>query len=159
MDGPVDGLSFWVPGVPAPQGSKRVGRNRRTGAPVLIESAGERLRDWRNVTASYARVAQGGAASLTGPVAVRLSFWMPRPRSPKCAERPCVRPDVDKLCRAVLDSLGSAGAYVDDGQVVELSASKWWAGPEGPGVRVVVQRLSVENVAGAAGRRAGFDGE
>jgi crossover junction endodeoxyribonuclease RusA len=36
---------------------------------------------------------------------------------------PCVRPDADKLARALLDALSSV-AYYDDGQVVALSIRK-----------------------------------
>jgi Holliday junction resolvase RusA-like endonuclease len=39
---------------------------------------------------------------------------------------PCVRPDVDKLCRALMDALTGI-AYHDDGQVVGLSVRKVYA--------------------------------
>lgn len=41
--------------------------------------------------------------------------------------QPSVRPDLDKLCRAVLDALTDAGIWHDDSQVCSLSAIKVYA--------------------------------
>lgn len=55
-------------------------------------------------------------------VSVMYSFARPKGRDRKRAD-PCVRPDVDKLSRALLDALTGI-AYDDDGQVVALSVRK-----------------------------------
>jgi Holliday junction resolvase RusA-like endonuclease len=50
-------------------------------------------------------------------------------------------PDIDKLCRAVLDALTSV-AWVDDRQVARLVASKRWPDEgEAPGASIRVHRL------------------
>jgi Holliday junction resolvase RusA-like endonuclease len=75
------------------------------------------------------------------PVYVRLEFVLPRPQStPKRRTPPAVkRPDVDKLARAVLDALTSAGALADDSQVVDLHPIKRLAElDETPGCRITV---------------------
>jgi Holliday junction resolvase RusA-like endonuclease len=60
-----------------------------------------------------------------------LDFHVARPISvPKKRGAPSVKPDLDKLCRATLDSL-SGVLFADDGQVTELRARKFYAvGPE-----------------------------
>lgn len=57
---------------------------------------------------------------------VRLEFVLNRPAStPKRATPPAVkRPDLDKLIRAVLDAVSSAGVWRDDSQVVSIMTVK-----------------------------------
>jgi crossover junction endodeoxyribonuclease RusA len=76
---------------------------------------------------------------FSGPVAVALAFRMPRPKSSKPGQPADKRPDLDKLVRAVLDALTSAGMYEDDARVVDLRASKQLSEPgTSPGVWVTV---------------------
>ena len=58
-------------------------------------------------------------------VSVVYSFARPKGRA-RWRSDPCVRPDVDKLCRALMDALTGI-AYHDDGQVVALSVRKIYA--------------------------------
>lgn len=58
-------------------------------------------------------------------VSVVYAFARPKGRD-RWRVDPCVRPDVDKLCRALLDALTGV-AYHDDGQVVALSVRKIYA--------------------------------
>jgi len=51
-----------------------------------------------------------------------------------------VRPDLDKLERAIGDALTDAGVWVDDGQVVNSHTQKWYA--ETPGVHITVLELA-----------------
>jgi crossover junction endodeoxyribonuclease RusA len=128
-------VSFTVAGLPAPQGSKVAMPHRYTGKPFMKEQAGEKLKDWRAAVEDAAWIAMLGFAgtgrdraarleSLQGPVGVSLAFTLPRPASaPKGRSWPCVRPDLDKLVRAVLDAL-TGPVLADDGQVVDLRAQK-----------------------------------
>jgi crossover junction endodeoxyribonuclease RusA len=70
-------------------------------------------------------------AGKHAPVVLDLEFHLARPESaPKKRRVPSVKPDIDKLCRATLDALTGV-LFVDDGQVVDLSARKVYAqGPE-----------------------------
>jgi len=58
-------------------------------------------------------------------VSVIYGFARPKGRDHDRCE-PCVRPDVDKLCRSLMDALTGI-AYHDDGQVVGLSVRKIYA--------------------------------
>ena len=74
---------------------------------------------------------------LSLPVGVRgvamevsILWTLTKPASkPKRVIHPTVKPDVDKLCRAVLDSLTGVG-YEDDAQVVRVTAEKQYGSPE-----------------------------
>lgn len=75
-----------------------------------------------------------------GPVFVRLVFTFPQPASLRGKELgarridggrdawPCVRPDIDKLARGVLDALTGV-LWADDGQVCELALEKHYIAP------------------------------
>jgi Holliday junction resolvase RusA-like endonuclease len=98
-----------------------------------------------------------GRPLLDGPVALEVEFRpAPRPARhwlPVNARRllrvlrldapvwHASTPDIDKLCRAVLDALTSV-AWVDDRQVARLVASKRWPDEgEAPGASIRVRRL------------------
>lgn len=109
--------TVFVPGRPAPQGSKR-----HLGNGIMVE-ASKAVKPWR-VDVAWA-VRAHFPTPLDGPVRLELEFVMPRPKSaPKRSTPPAVkRPDLDKLARAVLDAI--TGVVVsDDSQIVELVASK-----------------------------------
>ena len=72
---------------------------------------------------------------MNGAVEVDLTFVLIKPKSVKRIY-PFVRPDLDKLCRAVLDGL-TAIAFKDDAQVISLSAKKIYGEQEGVFIRLV----------------------
>lgn len=150
-------LRFRVYGDPRPQGSKKL-----LGHGAVVESGGLPLKAWRSDMRDATMTALAGGHRLAGPVEVQVVFLMRRPRSHFStakghendlkAKAPLFhtqRPDVDKLQRALLDAMTSAGAYSDDSQVVHVSASKAWTDAgELPGALVSVQPL-VREPAGA----------
>ncbi len=111
-------VSVFVPGRPAPQGSKR-----HVGNGVMVESS-KALAPWRTTVAWHLAQAHR-AAPLDGALFVVLEFVMPRPAAcPKRSTPPAVkRPDLDKLIRGCLDA-GSAVVWRDDAQIVRLDAKK-----------------------------------
>jgi len=117
-------IEFWVPGKPAPQGSKRY-MGQSGGKGRMVESS-KAVAPWRADVRNAAERSSGDAFAYGEAVSITLAFVMPRPAStPKRRTPPAVkRPDLDKLVRAVLDALSSAGVWVDDSQVVEIRASK-----------------------------------
>jgi len=143
-------LSFEVPGLPESQGSARAfvvaGRAR-------ITSTNKKLGSWRRDAIVAARDARNGRPAFTGPVAVHLMFFFPRPAAHFGTGRNVgvlkasapvnkrTQPDVDKLARAALDALTGAQVYNDDSQVVELTANKEFAGDRFIGTMVVVHEL------------------
>lgn len=140
---------FRVYGTPAPQGSKR-----HVGGGVMVESS-KRVKPWRqDVKYAALEALPSTGLPIIGPVAVRLTFWLPRPKGHWRTGRnahllrdsaptfPATKPDVDKVIRSTLDALGEAGLWHDDAQVVELTASKVYAMPEQPpGARIEVEAL------------------
>lgn len=120
-------LAAFVAGRPAPQGSKR-GIATKYGKVAMVESS-PHVKPWRE-SIRAALLDDTGRARATypeGPVLVRLEFVMPRPKSmsfTKPTPPHTKRPDIDKLIRAVLDAIGSAGVWKDDSQVTRVEATK-----------------------------------
>ena len=91
---------------------------------------------------------------LEGPVGVSLLFMLRRPKNhygsgrnfntlKESAPKYPTGPDLDKLCRAVLDSCTDAQVWKDDSQAVTLHADKRFATrEEGTGVRLFIERLT-----------------
>ena len=127
-------LELFVPGRPAPQGSKR-----HVGGGVMVESS-KAVAPWRTTVAWHAAQTYRGAP-LDGAVWAGLTFVMPRPAAtPKRSTPQAVkRPDLDKLTRAVFDAL-SGVVWRDDSQVIQVVASKRLAElDEQPGVHIRVR--------------------
>lgn len=122
-----------VDGIPAPMGShKHIGRGR-------IINDNPRTAEWQNAVRWSFRQAYRGEPTA-GCVMVILTFYFPhnkghygtgrnagklKPSAPiGCTYK--VKPDLDKLVRAVLDC-GTGILWVDDAQVVHLTCQKEWS--------------------------------
>jgi crossover junction endodeoxyribonuclease RusA len=132
-----DRLAVNVIGTPAPQGSKR-----HVGHGVLVESSAA-VRPWRDAVA-YAvhhHATACGWDTITGPAAVTVDFYLRRPSSaPRRVTRPYRKPDLDKLLRATLDALVTAGAVADDARIVQITAAKHFAeGGHATGARIIIE--------------------
>jgi crossover junction endodeoxyribonuclease RusA len=125
--------SFRVYGTPAPQGSKTA-FVRGTKA-VVVEggstSGRQKLSSWRaEVTREAGNVRPD--EPMTGPVAVMITFYMPKPKSAPKSKLYCdKKPDLDKLIRSTLDGMTGV-IFNDDGQVSEMMVKKIYATPEQP---------------------------
>ncbi|AYN57618.1 RusA-like resolvase [Arthrobacter phage Lunar] len=146
-------VGFWAAGVPIPQGSKSLGKNKATGRATMYD-ANKGLKPWREVVAGVARKVMVGQVKLDGPCSVDLAFYLPRPaghykkdgslRATAPAVWCEVKPDLDKLERAILDALTAAGVWADDARAVILRSSKRYADePHQAGVNVLVTPLRV----------------
>jgi crossover junction endodeoxyribonuclease RusA len=150
----VSALSFFVPGTPIAQGSKR-----HVGNGVMVESAGDRLKDWRNAITNAAWTYRLERVAITGPVAVALTFVVARPKGhygtgrnadrvkPSAPLYPATKPDIDKTSRAVLDAITASGVWRDDAQVVGLIARKYYVNTllvyrDTPGVHIRIEELT-----------------
>ena len=102
----------------------------------MIESS-TALGPWRQRIALFTHNALTDIDLLDGPITLQLHFVMRRPVNTPAKTPPAIkRPDIDKLCRAVLDGITGTAIY-DDSQITELSASKRIAAPgETPGVQI-----------------------
>ena len=112
-------MQFEVYGKPEPQGSAR---GFVVDGRAVITSSNPNLKDWRNLIAVAAREEMKGLPPIDGAVEVEAVFFLPRPKSVK-RENPTVKPDLDKLTRALLDGLTNV-IYRDDAQVVRAITSK-----------------------------------
>lgn len=140
-------LSFTVPGVPVPQGSKKhVGNGR------MIE-ANPGLMPWRQaiiaaaVQAADANEDWVSTGTQRATYAAKLAFRFPRPKyhfgvagvKNGAPVWHGTRPDLDKIVRASFDSLTQAQVIGDDAQIVYLIVSKTYGQP---GLDVELERLT-----------------
>jgi Holliday junction resolvase RusA-like endonuclease len=121
-------LTIKVEGDPVPQGSMRAFGNR------IVHSNAKTLKPWRKkiVEAIRSEVeAWPGQHEkiVDSPVDIQITFWLKKPKSVK-RWLPWVKPDLDKLIRAVLDAITESGeVWVDDAQVVSIKARKGYGDP------------------------------
>ena len=79
---------------------------------------------------------------LIGPVRVVLLFVLPRPKGRKEEHYVTTRPDVENLCKGLLDSWNGV-LWVDDAEVAELALTKVYEdGRLSSGVLVTVEELT-----------------
>lgn len=125
----ITGISaqFFVAGKPIPQGSLKF----INGHAIHVRA--QDLALWRADIANTARTAKVEIAKEG--VEVHLTFVMLKPKTVNRSE-PYIRPDIDKLARAVLDGLTGV-AYEDDQQVVKLTAVKEYGTNQGVWIRIV----------------------
>jgi Holliday junction resolvase RusA-like endonuclease len=130
-------IHTFVPGTPVPQGSVDVYGGRIVGVKAP-------LRQWRDAIRA-ATLARHEGEPLDGPITVSLAFQLRRPQRPRWP-LPAVKPDLDKLTRAVFDSLSTTknrktkaiikGVITDDARIVSFTAAKTYHG--NPGVMITI---------------------
>lgn len=126
-------LTIVVYGSPAPQGSKKFlgtfkGKDGRTHAKLAESSA--KVRPWRQDVKTAAEAARNGTDPIDGPVNLKITFTLPKPKSaPKRRVTwPDKKPDLSKLVRSTEDALVDAGVLRDDSRVICLVAQKTFPG-------------------------------
>lgn len=144
-------LTIHVIGIPVPQGSKvanSFGRGVR-------DTNATKLKPWRADVAGTAgdTARAAGWVTLDAPALVEITFYMPRlaghygtgrnvgrlkPSAPWWCS---VKPDVDKLARAILDALTDAAVLRDDARVARLVVEKRYA-DAATGARITITTLS-----------------
>ena len=127
-------IDIFIPGRPAPQGSKR-----HVGNGVMIESC-KTVKPWRESIRSALITDRGKPIErFEGAVVCILDFVLPRPKTTPKRSTPeaTKKPDIDKLSRAVLDAITSAGVIVDDSYIVDMHPKKRLAElGKAPGLRL-----------------------
>lgn len=141
-------ITFFVPGIPRPGGSKRAFVIPGTNRACITEDC-KKSRDWR--------AAVGWAASerikepLAGPLEVRFSFLIPRPKGhygsgknagqvkASAPAHPAVKPDITKLIRSTEDAMKGI-AWLDDNQVVFQLARKLYTSGQ-PGATIQITKM------------------
>lgn len=127
-------LTIDVSGDPASQGSHFVIHGR------IVQVNSAKHKRWRNAVSFAALdLVTDGWELLDEPLELYVIFYLPRPKS-ATRTHPAVMPDVDKLLRAVCDSL-SGIIYVDDSRIIRATAVKAYADDRGPGASIRVNTL------------------
>ncbi len=134
-------LTFFVPGIPRPGGSKVCGFNRHTGKSFVRES-GKHTHEWRGVVAFIARQAFA-CDPIRSAISVTVTFVMMRPKSHfnrhgiklGAPYFPVSKPDATKLWRSTEDALTGI-IWHDDSQIYKQEITKIYG--SNPGARITV---------------------
>ncbi len=141
-------ISFFIPGVAKPSGSKR-GFYIKSLNRVVITDANPNSKDWKTDVKYAARAAYRGPA-LDGPIAVAFNFAIARPKShyrtgknahllkDGAPKFPASKPDVLKLSRGVEDALTGI-LWVDDAQIVTEYLTKRYSETPGVFINVMIE--------------------
>lgn len=138
--GQVQEFRLVVPTVPVPQP-----RQRHTKTGVNYTPTKHPVNVFKATLIGFA--SKAGAKMMEGPLALMVSFYLPRPaklmrrKDPDGPVRHTAKPDADNLCKSVKDALSKI-VWHDDAQICSLVADKWYAGKtEQPRVEIVVCQL------------------
>ena len=130
----------------APQGSKK-----HVGRGIMVETC-KRLKSWRKEVSLRAKLIVDEI--IEEPVEIEVVFWFKRPLKhylPTGTVRQSApvyitnknKRDLDKHCRALLDSL-TKSAFADDSQVVSLHAVKKYCETESQtGATIKIRSLNL----------------
>ena len=129
-------VSLSVTGDPASQGSHAIMQGR------IVQVNSKKHKAWRNaITQTALATLPADWQPIDEPCELIVNFYMPKPASAK-RSLPTVSPDLDKLIRAVGDSLTDSGVVVDDSRIVRISARKLYAIGIEPGATIEVKTLN-----------------
>lgn len=129
-------LTIDVQGDPASQGSHSVINGR------IVQVNSSKHKRWRNAVVFAALdLISDDWKPIDEPVELSVIFYLTRPKTVQDRLLPSVMPDLDKLIRAVADSLTDAGIYADDSRIVRISAAKVYADDRGSGALIRVNTL------------------
>jgi Holliday junction resolvase RusA-like endonuclease len=129
-------VSLSVVGNPASQGSHAIMQGR------IVQVNSKKHKAWRNaITQTALATLPADWQPIDEPCELIVNFYMPKPESVK-RSLPTVSPDLDKLIRAVGDSLTDSGVVVDDSRIVRISARKLYAIGIEPGATIEVRTLN-----------------
>ncbi len=129
-------VSLSVTGDPASQGSHAIMNGR------IVQVNSSKHKAWRKA------IVQEAIATLPNdwqpidePCELIVNFYLPKPKTVD-RQLPSVSPDLDKLIRAVGDSLTDSGVVIDDSRIVRISARKLYAEGIAPGATIQVKTLN-----------------
>ena len=136
-------IQVFVPGVAQPQGSKNA--YNRGGRCILVE-ANKNLPVWRTFVQEKLEQANAGCEPMLGAISLTAIFFMPKPKI-EVRPLPSVKPDLDKLVRAIGDAATKSGVIVDDSQICEIVAHKVYEAKDLPrGVLITLHKFLGESL-------------
>jgi Holliday junction resolvase RusA-like endonuclease len=129
-------VSLSIVGDPASQGSHAIMHGR------IVQVNSKKHKAWRNaITQTALATLPADWQPIDEPCELIVNFYLPKPASVK-RSLPTVSPDLDKLIRAVGDSLTDSGVVLDDSRIVRISARKLYAIGIEPGATIEVRTLN-----------------
>jgi Holliday junction resolvase RusA-like endonuclease len=132
-------VSFFVPGLPISQGSKR-----HVGGGRMIESS-RKLAPWRALVSQVAATAMEERLPFNEPLwmAASFSFWRPQAHyrsgefseqlKPSAPEAPMTYPDIEKLVRAINDAIEGI-VFRNDSMIARLYSEKTYGAQLGAAI-------------------------
>jgi len=134
----MNSIRIFVHGKPSSQGSKVAGQ--RKDGRYFVRPATKTERPWRQLVVDMLSQKWEGPP-IEGGFELTMTFAFVRPKSGEGKKRPSlsVRPEGDKLQRAVQDALKLAGVIREDGQMVAWQGVKEYRAR--PGVEIEVREL------------------
>lgn len=147
-------ISFFVPGIPAPGGSKRAFIIKKggvmTGRVAMVDAGGQRTKDWRQACVMVAQEKRP-TEPYRGALRVDFRFVMPRIKAhfhtskaklgqlrEDAPQSHITKPDRTKLTRSTEDALKGI-IWADDSQIVAGETTKTYG--EQPGCHVTVTEI------------------
>jgi Holliday junction resolvase RusA-like endonuclease len=142
-------INFFVPGIPAPGGSKRGFYIKKIKRVVMAPDCA-RTRSWMDSVACFAKAAYSKLL-LTGPLRLEIEFRILRPQGhygtgknagtlkDSAPKYPIVKPDGVKLTRSTEDAMKGI-VWRDDSQVVEHCIRKVYVGRD-PGAEITINQI------------------
>ena len=140
-------ITFFVPGIPRPGGSKKGFYNPKAGRVLIVKAGGKREENWRQAVSFAAMHAMGERPPFAGPVLADAVFYMPRPKShyrtgkhagelrPDAPTVHTKKPDLTKLWRGTEDAMTGI-VWQDDSLRWEGRQTKLYG--ERPGAMICV---------------------
>lgn len=133
-------VRFTVEGKPEPQGSMTPYFHKGLDKAMCKHSNEKALKAWRKLVAERAHVSMriaGHYEPFDVALALVVVFYVTRPKSASKRESPEVKPDLDKLVRAIGDA-GEKVVWRSDSRIVKTMSEKVYADARPPGVQVAV---------------------
>lgn len=136
-------INFFVPGTVKGKGRPRF--TIRDGHPVAYTP--KETKEYEQLIRQCYWQKAHGKKPTEKPVSVTLTICYTPPKATGIAKykeclagaiRPTVKPDTDNVIKVVLDALNKL-AWVDDKQVIDIRAGKWYA--EQPGLMVEIEEV------------------
>ena len=129
-------IRFFVSGIPRAMSVGKSISFVRNGARHHLQ--GRRNTDWSTLVGQIGRE-HAPPLPLVGGLAFTATFWLPRPASLKKTERlPLKRPDIDNLVHKLTDQWNGV-FYLDDSQIIDLTARKRYTTDGRTGVEICVE--------------------
>jgi Holliday junction resolvase RusA-like endonuclease len=153
----VETISFAVLGEPTPEGSTRAYYIKALDRTVTTHQNKKGLQAWRNRVATEAQRAledREWKCDCASAYKVDVEFVLSRPPSVPEHRRihPTVKPDIDKLVRAINDALTGI-LFIDDCQVISMAMSKEYCDERRAGAYVTVFRYPNQSEKPKKGRK------